>query len=40
MPELGPYSLNVAREHKIELLMDIKVAMVDPEMVPPILGQV
>ena len=39
MSELGPTSLDVASEHKVELFVDIKVAVVYPEMVKAISGQ-
>ncbi len=39
MSELGPTSLDVASEHKVELLVDIKVAVVYPEMVKAIFSQ-
>lgn len=38
--ELSPDSLDVSREDKAELLVDVEVAVVHPEVVPTVLSQV
>lgn len=39
MSQLGPNPLDIACIYEAELLMDVKATVVDPEVVPTVLGQ-
>ena len=39
MTQLGPDSLNITSENEIKFLVDVKAAVIDPKVVPSVLGQ-